>query len=169
LSLSLNLEANVVLRDPAFAARLRGRLEHLIANECEQVALAPRTHAGWQWWAQLRTAVVFHFLRRFPAGRAGYRATRPSCMRTTAHMRPASGARDERRGVGDEYRRSWRAALAFMVAARKPPLHGGRLPRGSGSRRNAGAADRLGRRAEGDACLRRIDARSGRGYFGREL
>lgn len=66
LSLSLNLEANVVLRDPAFAARLRGRLEHLIANECEQVALAPRTHAGWQWWAQLRTAVVFHFLRRFP-------------------------------------------------------------------------------------------------------
>jgi cardiolipin synthase len=66
LSLSLNLEANVVLRDTAFAARLRGRLEHLIADECKQVAPAPRRRPFWRWWVQLRTAVVFHFLRRFP-------------------------------------------------------------------------------------------------------
>lgn len=66
LSLSLNLEANVVLRDAAFAARLRGRLEHLIAHECKQVAPAPRRRPFWRWWVQLRTAVVFHFLRRFP-------------------------------------------------------------------------------------------------------
>ena len=66
LSLSLNLEANVVLRDPAFAARLRGRLEHLIANECEQVVPAPHPYPGWRWWVQLRTSIVFHFLRRFP-------------------------------------------------------------------------------------------------------
>ena len=66
LSLSLNLEANVVLRDPAFAARLRGRLEQLIANECEQVVPAPHAYSGWRWWGQLRTSIVFHFLRRFP-------------------------------------------------------------------------------------------------------
>ena len=64
LSLSLNLEANVVLRDRAFAAHLRTRLEHLIAHECQLVEAPARPH--WRWWSQLRTAVVFHFLRRFP-------------------------------------------------------------------------------------------------------
>ena len=69
LSLSLNLEANVVLRDPAFAAELRASLERLIADDCREVApIAPR---GWRWWQGLRTVLVFHFLRRFPAW-AGY-------------------------------------------------------------------------------------------------
>ena len=64
LSLSLNLEANVVLRDRGFATHLRSRLEHLIAHECRLVEAPARPR--WRWWSQVRTAVVFHFLRRFP-------------------------------------------------------------------------------------------------------
>ena len=63
LSLSLNLEANVILRDAAFAAQLRERLERLIVNDCREVAVPP-AH-GLRWWRVLRTFVVFHFLRRF--------------------------------------------------------------------------------------------------------
>ena len=65
LSLSLNLEANLVIRDPAFAAQLRTRLDMLIENDCKQV---DRTAAssGLGLWQSLRSAVVFHFLRSFP-------------------------------------------------------------------------------------------------------
>jgi len=65
LSLSLNLEANLVIRDAGFAAVLRGRLEHLIEHSCREVCSqrlpTPR------WWEIVRSAVVFHVLRRFPA------------------------------------------------------------------------------------------------------
>jgi len=64
LSLSLNLEANVVLRDRSFARHLRARLEHLIEHSCKEIDVPDRK--GWVWWAQLRGFVVFHFLRRFP-------------------------------------------------------------------------------------------------------
>ncbi len=64
LSLSLNLEANVILRDAAFAAHLHRRLQHLIEHECRQPAAPPKSR--WTLWPQLRSAVVFHFLRRFP-------------------------------------------------------------------------------------------------------
>jgi cardiolipin synthase len=64
LSLALNLEANVVLRDPAFARQLRGRLQHLIEHACRP---APQpAPSRLRWWTELRNAVVFHFLRRFP-------------------------------------------------------------------------------------------------------
>ena len=43
LSLSLNLEANVILRDAAFAGHLRERLEQLILHECKEVAPAARS------------------------------------------------------------------------------------------------------------------------------
>jgi cardiolipin synthase len=65
LSLSLNLEANVVIRDRAFADELGGKLEALIRADCRQVS--PGAPPRWPWWDSLRNAVVFHFLRRFPA------------------------------------------------------------------------------------------------------
>ena len=69
LSLSLNLEANVVLRDTGFAATLRARLEHLIATECSRVPRMPASR--WTWWEDLSSTLLFHLLRRFPvwAGR----------------------------------------------------------------------------------------------------
>lgn len=65
LSLSLNLEANVIVRDRAFAAELSGRLDALIHSDCKVVECAPPCRGGV--WQSLRTAVVFHVLRRFPA------------------------------------------------------------------------------------------------------
>jgi cardiolipin synthase len=64
LSLSLNLEANVVLRDAGFASLLAERLHHLIEHECRRAEPPPPTR--WPWWPRLRSAVVFHFLRHFP-------------------------------------------------------------------------------------------------------
>ena len=66
LSLALNLEANVVVRDATFARHVRDRMDELMAHSCKQVRLPPAT----RWssaWAQVRSFVVFHFLRRFPA------------------------------------------------------------------------------------------------------
>ena len=65
LSLALNLEANVIVRDAGFADHLRERLHDLIAHECKQIRPAPLQK--WHLWDYLRSTVVFHFLRHFPS------------------------------------------------------------------------------------------------------
>jgi cardiolipin synthase len=65
LSLSLNLEANVIVRDRAFNAQLRERLDHLIAHSCRQVAAEDLAESSW--WRVVRSFFVFHLLRRYPA------------------------------------------------------------------------------------------------------
>ena len=65
LSLSLNLEANVIMRDAAFATQLRERLDELIVHSCRPVKLAPATRLS-SALMQVRGFLVFHFLRRFP-------------------------------------------------------------------------------------------------------
>ncbi len=65
LSLSLNLEANVILRDAEFAGDLRSRLQRMMEQHCTEVA--PLPPPKWRLWQRLRTTVVFHFLRRFPS------------------------------------------------------------------------------------------------------
>ena len=64
-SLSLNLEANVVVRDPAFARHLRERIDHLLEESCERVE-RPATGRLRSAWIAVRSMVVFHALRRFP-------------------------------------------------------------------------------------------------------
>lgn len=64
-SLGLNLEANVVVHDAAFACHLRERLDDLLAHACKQVEL-PAASALSSAWIQVRSFFVFHFLRRFP-------------------------------------------------------------------------------------------------------
>ena len=66
LSLSLNLEANVMIRDRAFAAELRGRLERLMREDCRRLeadALAARSSA----WRVLLDTLAYHVTRRFPS------------------------------------------------------------------------------------------------------
>lgn len=75
-SLGLNLEANVVLRDPAFATGLRERLDAVIRDSCERVQLE-RPGALASAWISVRSAVVFHFLRRFPDWAARLPTPRP--------------------------------------------------------------------------------------------
>lgn len=64
LSLALNLEANVFIRDRDFNQQLTANLQGLMANSCKQVEAAALTEP--QWWRQLRNVFVFHFLRKFP-------------------------------------------------------------------------------------------------------
>jgi cardiolipin synthase len=66
ISLGLNLEANVFIRDPGFARQLCGSLDQLIDHGCRRVEL-PQPGRLASAWISLRSAVVFHFLRRFPA------------------------------------------------------------------------------------------------------
>ena len=64
LSLSLNLEANVVIRDRDFNAQLHRKLAHLIEQSCRQIeAPAPGRFDGLR---LLRSYVVFHLMRWFP-------------------------------------------------------------------------------------------------------
>jgi cardiolipin synthase A/B len=66
LSLALNLEANVVIRDSDFARTLRANLDTLMCKHCtrlEPEAVA-RQRAGWR---VLIDTVAYHFTRHFPA------------------------------------------------------------------------------------------------------
>lgn len=65
LSLSLNLEANVVIRDRDFNRRLDASLQYLMQHSCKRVDVREVGCSGL--WVQIRSALVFHFLRRFPA------------------------------------------------------------------------------------------------------
>jgi cardiolipin synthase A/B len=65
LSLSLNLEANVIVRDRAFNAVLAERLEHLMRHSCTQIE---RQHLGdWSGWRLVRSFFIFHLMRWYPA------------------------------------------------------------------------------------------------------
>jgi cardiolipin synthase len=64
LSLSLNLEANVLIDDAPFAAELRGRLCALMRDRCRCVT--PERVPRRTWWRVLASWGVFHFLRHFP-------------------------------------------------------------------------------------------------------
>ena len=65
LSLSLNLEANVIIKDRAFNAHLASRLEHLIAHSCRQINA--EDFEKFTAWQTLRNFLVFHLVRRYPS------------------------------------------------------------------------------------------------------
>ena len=61
LSLALNLEANVVIRDREFNQQLAGRLERLIRDSCTQIQ-----HEGdLSGWKLVRSYLAFHIIRRY--------------------------------------------------------------------------------------------------------
>jgi cardiolipin synthase len=65
LSLSLNLEANLIIHDREFNQTLRDNLDAIIAQDCQQVdrTMVPKR----SWWNLGKSVVAFHFLRHFPA------------------------------------------------------------------------------------------------------
>ncbi|MEO8388924.1 MAG: cardiolipin synthase ClsB [Polaromonas sp.] len=65
LSLSLNLEANVVIRDRAFNETLTANLDQLIQNHCKRIERGDLMESTW--WRSVRSYFVFHLLRRYPA------------------------------------------------------------------------------------------------------
>ncbi|MDM0052784.1 cardiolipin synthase ClsB [Variovorax sp. J22R115] len=65
LSLSLNLEANVIVRDKAFTQVLWERLDHLMQHSCKQVETSDLTE--WSGWRLVRSFFIFHLMRWYPA------------------------------------------------------------------------------------------------------
>lgn len=65
LSLSLNLEANVIVRDRAFNQTLAQRLEHLMQHSCKQVRIDELAESST--WRLVRSYFVFHVLRMYPS------------------------------------------------------------------------------------------------------
>jgi cardiolipin synthase A/B len=64
LSLSLNLEANVMIRDRVFNQHLATRLQSLIDEKCKEVTLESVTPGPS--WSKLRSFFVYHALRLYP-------------------------------------------------------------------------------------------------------
>lgn len=86
LSLSLNLEANVLIRDRTFNRHLFERLEDLSHNHCKAMdaAKSPRGRI----WHMTVGFLVFHFLRHFPAMAGWLPAHKPRLKPFT----PAAGS-----------------------------------------------------------------------------
>ena len=82
LSLSMNLEANVLIRDREFNRHLFERLEDLSDNHCKVMSVdnAPRGHI----WYMTVGFLVFHFLRHFPAWAGWLPAHKPRLKAFTA-------------------------------------------------------------------------------------
>jgi cardiolipin synthase A/B len=64
LSLALNLEANVIIRDRNFNRQLYERLEQLIHHSCKQVER--RGLGQLRGWPLVRSFLAYHFTRRYP-------------------------------------------------------------------------------------------------------
>ena len=64
LSLSLNLEANVMVRDRTFNQTLHDHLDKLMCERCQLVK--PGELTEWSGWRLVRSFVIFHFLRWYP-------------------------------------------------------------------------------------------------------
>jgi len=76
LSLSLNLEANVFIRDADFARELRARLGVLIDDHCK--AIEPDSVPRGRFWQPLTRPLLFHVLRNFPAWAGWLPAHKPA-------------------------------------------------------------------------------------------
>ena len=66
LSLALNLEANVIVRDRAFAQQLRTALERLMDDECRCLELSA-VAAQRSGWRALLDVIAYHVTRHFPS------------------------------------------------------------------------------------------------------
>jgi cardiolipin synthase len=95
LSLSLNLEANVIIRDRGFNQQLSERLQKLICESCKEVAHA--ASAPPTLWQIARNAFVFHVLRRFPYWAGWLPAHTPALVEVQAQSaQPTADAGAER-------------------------------------------------------------------------
>ncbi|MGY4535083.1 cardiolipin synthase [Pseudomonas sp. TE3786] len=89
LSLSLNLEANVIIRDHRFNQQLHEHLSELASAKCKRITLE-RVMRGY-WWRAPMIFVCFHFLRHFPAIAGWFPAHSPRLKPlTVADAVPAS-------------------------------------------------------------------------------
>lgn len=84
LSLSLNLESNLVIRDAEINRQLYEHLEALMASDCKHIALERIVH-GYFWRAPL-IFLIFHFLRHFPSWVGWLPAHSPTLAQLQPHV-----------------------------------------------------------------------------------
>jgi cardiolipin synthase len=94
LSLSLNLEANLVIRDTAFNASLRDKLMRLIQESCVHVRMEHTVARRW-WWRLGVGALVYHVVRHFPQWMAQLPDHRPKVLPMAETSVVASAPADE--------------------------------------------------------------------------
>ncbi|MUV15016.1 cardiolipin synthase ClsB [Lysobacter sp. HX-5-24] len=82
LSLALNLESNVFVRDAAFASQLQASLTELRQRQCHTVDAAYLGKRSW--WTDLTRPLLFHVLQRFPRWAGLLPAHTPQLVRITA-------------------------------------------------------------------------------------
>lgn len=92
LSLSLNLEANLIIHDRAFNQTLRDNLTGIIGRDCVRVddSMVPKR----TWWNLTKSVVVFHFLRHFPALVGWLPAHTPKLALVPAPVQPEMETQD---------------------------------------------------------------------------
>jgi cardiolipin synthase A/B len=64
MSLSFNLEANVVIRDREFARMLTGKLEKLMCDACNEITV--ESLGELKGWPLVQSFLAYHFTRRYP-------------------------------------------------------------------------------------------------------
>lgn len=86
LSLSLNLEANLIIHDRVFNQTLRDNLNGLIARDCQRIdkTMLPKRN----WWRLGVSVMAFHFLRHFPAWVGWLPAHTPRLARVSPPVQP---------------------------------------------------------------------------------
>lgn len=92
LSLSLNLEANLIIHDRQFNHTLRENLSAIIAEDCVRVdeSMVPKR----TWWNLSKSVLAFHFLRHFPALVGWLPAHTPELAQVPPPVQPAIETQD---------------------------------------------------------------------------
>ena len=92
LSLSLNLEANLIIHDRSFNQIMRAELARLLTQDCERVdeSKLPKQN----WWQLAKGVVVFHFLRHFPAIAGWLPAHTPKLAQIAPPVQPEMETQD---------------------------------------------------------------------------
>ena len=90
LSLSLNLEANLIIRDEAFNRELMQRLDHLMCKTCKQIDADDLS--DWSAWRLVRSFFIFHFLRWYPRWAAWLPRHAPQLQPAESLLQSQNGA-----------------------------------------------------------------------------
>ena len=98
VSLALNLEANVLIKDRAFNQHLTERLEYLISNSCTQILISDIKKSGR--WRVIFSFFLFHLLRHYPAWGGWFPAHAPRLtLAYPLDARPSPGSADNRQRI----------------------------------------------------------------------
>jgi cardiolipin synthase len=90
LSLALNLEANVIIRDVSFNQQLYNHFQELTNSSCKPVNIKVATRG--YWWRTPLIFLSFHFLRSFP-GLLGWLPAHSPELKLVSSKKRASGKR----------------------------------------------------------------------------